>query len=286
MFSIITVVYNDVSHIIHTMQSVIQQSYKNVEYLLVDGGSNDGTKEAILDYLHANTLITLEEKSDSKLYIEATHSTFSTFTFKFLSQKDKGIYDAMNKGIKLASKEWIQFLNSGDYLHHHDVLKEISQQPITHQSVIYGDLNIHYLDQNIHILKKTSRDLKQLYALFYHFGHPNCFVKTKIYQHYLFDLQYQLAADYDFIYRLYQLNYSFFFTDIIIATFTSGGSSDKRGFESLKEALYIALKYNKKHPLIIGKILLFYLTALGKKIAKLYLPHSLSKALLALKSKS
>lgn len=279
-FSIVTIVYNDVTHIKETMESVINQSYKNIEYILVDGKSNDGTKEAILELITSCAIITLEDQKEDRFYLEATHNTYPTLTFKFLSEKDKGIYDAMNKGIALATKEWINFANCGDILYTSDVLQKIASLDIQEYEVIYGDLNINYTDHNFYFHKKTNADLKKLYRLFFDFGHPNCFIKTNIHKHFLYDTKYTLSSDYDLIYKLYHHHYKFLFTNIIISEFRSGGASDKNGYKSLKEALKIALYYNKNNFFIMIKIILFYFYALCKKTIKLYFPTKLASILL------
>lgn len=279
-FSVVTVVYNDVTHIKETMDSVINQSYKNLEYILIDGVSNDGTKETIIEQILSCATITHQKESNTSFYLEAIHNTYPTLTFKFLSEKDKGIYDAMNKGIALASKEWINFINCGDRFYNLEVLDNIRREDIGRYDVVYGDINIYYLDQHIEIIKKTSHDLKKLYALFYYFGHPNCFIKAIVLKSNPFNLIYQLSADYDLVYKLYKQGYGFGFVDTIIATFHSGGASDKKAKQSLKEALKIALRYNKNDKKQYPKIYLFYWFARLKKIIKLYLPPFLSLLLL------
>lgn len=284
-FSVVTVVYNDISHIIETMNSVIEQSYRQIEYILIDGGSTDGTKEKIIECISSCANITLKESKDGQYYLEAAHKDNHALTFKFLCEKDRGIFDAMNKGIALATKEWIDFLNCGDRFYSSNVLEQISDRETQNYDVLYGDLEVVYLDQKIKIIKKTSQDLKKLYALFAYFGHPNCFVKTKILKSNLFDLQYHLSADYDLIYRLYQKGYHFGFTDVVVATFLSGGASDQKAVQSLKEALDIALWYNKNNKKTQIKIYLFYLFAKLKKIIKIWFPPFLGKILLEIPKK-
>lgn len=279
-FSVVTVVYNDISHIMETMNSVIGQSYKQIEYILIDGGSTDGTKEKIIDHISSCANITLEASKDERYYLEAIHKDHSSITFKFLSEKDKGIFDAMNKGIDLATGNWINFLNCGDRFYSLDVLQQMSNRDLQNYDVLYGDLEVLYLDQKTKIIKKTSHDLKKLYALFAYFGHPNCFVKTKILKSNLFDPKYHLSADYDLIYRLYQKDYRFGFTDIVVATFLSCGASDKKANQSLKEALDIALKYNEENKKVWIKIYLFYWFARFKKVIKLSTPSFFGKLLL------
>ena len=97
LISIITVVFNGEKYLEETIQSVINQTYSNVEYIIIDGGSTDGTLDIIKKY---------EKKIDY-----------------WVSEKDKGIYDAMNKGIDVASGEWINFMNASDIFYNSDVLK-------------------------------------------------------------------------------------------------------------------------------------------------------------------
>ena len=303
-FSIITVVYNDIKHILHTMQAVLNQTHKDTEYILIDGDSNDGTKEVIFEYIQTHATITKESHQDSSLYIEATHIAHPSFTFKFLSQKDSGIYDAMNKGLRLATKEWVNFANCGDNLYNDSVLSNIAssyhaatlakasttsqatsrtrQTPCaesTDYDIIYGDIQITLPQYDIRLIRKTSHDLHTLYRLFYGFGHPNCFIKTTLHQKYPYDLKYKFASDYDLIYKLYKTQHRFFFSDVIVSNFTSGGIGESNGDKSLKEALQIALHYNKTSPLTQLKILGFYLFGTTKRSIKRYLPRPITSFL-------
>ncbi|WP_300733969.1 glycosyltransferase [uncultured Helicobacter sp.] len=124
--SIITIVYNDREHIKDTMDSVISQDYPMIEYIIIDGASTDGTKAFIESYIASMCDITL--KDTQRFYMEATHRTKAHFTFKFLSQKDKGIYDAMNKGIDLATGEWCNFMNCGDRFYAHTTIRELFER--------------------------------------------------------------------------------------------------------------------------------------------------------------
>lgn len=271
-FSIITVVYNDVTHIVETMESVINQSYKHIEYILIDGKSNDGTREKIFSFIKSCMNITLHTENSEEIYIEAVHTIYPTLRVKFLSQKDNGIYDAMNKGVRLATQEWINFVNCGDKFSSHDVLKQVSILDTKDHEVIYGDMFVYYVDQQTNLYKRTSRNLEGLYRLFSDFGHPNCFIKTSLHKKTLYDLKYHLSSDYDLIYKFYTNGIKFLFTDIVVSKFKTGGSSDKNGYKSLREALQISIHYNKKKFSVLAKIYIFYIFALLKKTTKLYLP--------------
>lgn len=131
LISIITVVFNDVKNIEKTILSVINQNYKNIEYIIIDGGSTDGTKKIIDKYIN---------------YID-----------DYVSEKDQGIYDAMNKGISVASGKWINFLNSGDTFSNKKVIEKIPFNKYKTFSLIYGDTKIFSSKRKfIKILKALS----------------------------------------------------------------------------------------------------------------------------------
>ena len=114
LISVVTVSYNAVSTIEQTILSVINQTYPHIEYIIIDGGSTYGTVDIIKKY------------ADKIAY--------------WVSEPDKGIYDAMNKGIKVATGEWINFMNSGDCLYRNDTIEKILNKSSTtnNVSIIYG----------------------------------------------------------------------------------------------------------------------------------------------------
>lgn len=119
--SIITVVWNNADTIKDAIESVLNQTYKNIEYIIVDGGSTDGTIEIIQSY-------------GNKIS-------------KFISEKDEGIYDAMNKGIKLATGDIVGILNSDDFYKSNDVIETVVREFISKDiDCLYGDLE--YVDKN------------------------------------------------------------------------------------------------------------------------------------------
>lgn len=126
LISIITVVYNDIAHIVETLDSVTTQDYPQIEYIIIDGASSDGTREKIMEYIASNADVDSREntESQSRIYLEATHRE-KNFTFKFLSEADSGIYDAMNKGIYLATGEWCNFMNCGDRFYNSHTILEL-----------------------------------------------------------------------------------------------------------------------------------------------------------------
>ncbi len=128
LISIITVVFNDKNNIKKTILNVTNQIYSNFEYIVIDGGSTDGTAEIIKKY---------ENKIDY-----------------WLSEKDNGIYDAMNKGIDLARGDWVNFMNSGDIFYSRLVLKSLfAHQKYKNVQIIYGNHQVIYPRGNLKIVK-------------------------------------------------------------------------------------------------------------------------------------
>ena len=113
IISIVTVTYNSVHNIEETILSVINQTYQNIEYIIIDGGSVDGTMNIVKKYKNSIDYI--------------------------VSEKDNGIYDAMNKGIQIASGKWINFLNSGDTFYNKKVIENISFKNYENHVIIYGN---------------------------------------------------------------------------------------------------------------------------------------------------
>ena len=212
--SVITVVYNDVEHIRETMESFFSQNWEDKEYIVIDGGSTDGTVDVIKEY--------------------ASQLAY------WCSEQDKGIYDAMNKGILHASGDWINFLNCGDlYASPSSLQQAILKTPdIEHADVIYGD-SIERSDINGDVYKKATTDLSQMnYGPIYR--HGSSLVRTSVHREHLFDLSKQpslsYALDWLLIFQLYQEGYHFQKTDSIIEIYLLNGAS--YGFEQ-------NLKYNR-----------------------------------------
>ena len=214
--SVVTVCYNAAETIEQTMQSVINQTYENIEYIIIDGGSTDGTVEIIKKY------------ADKIAY--------------WVSEPDKGIYDAMNKGIKVATGEWIGFLNSGDFYLDSNVLSSLIYKSLSykHPDVIYG-----YTVYSFKYGKFVGRKLPlSKFRKTMPFGHPSTFVRTELMKESLFDCSYKIAADYNFLYNLYTSNKQFCFVDVIVTDFESEtGVSNKSLFLTMKETAIINGSY-------------------------------------------
>lgn len=214
--SVITVSFNSEKYIRHTIESILQQTYQNYEYIIIDGGSTDGTINIVKEY---------ETNFNGKL--------------KWISEKDHGIYDAMNKGINLCSGEIIGILNSDDW-YEKDTVENIARlftlEPNT--DIVHGKVNIVDFSGKFikeMYLKENAYDFK--YSEFMPIFHPTAFVKRDVYTNIgLFNTKYKIAADYDFILRGINNKLHIAFVNKVITNFRDSGISSKRVYLSYWEA--------------------------------------------------
>ena len=166
--SIIVVSLNSKNDFIKTIKSVVNQTYKKKEIIIVDGLSSDGTIEQIQKF----------KKYFSKIVIE----------------KDKGIYDAMNKGINFSSGKWTMFLNSGDTFYKKDTLDKIFKQKLLDNDILFGDTLIN--NKGIKYLVKAKNFT--INTIIMPFCHQSTIVKTKILKNLMFSLKYRYSSDFHF----------------------------------------------------------------------------------------
>lgn len=241
--SLITATYNSEISIKTCLDSIVSQDYSDLEYLFIDGGSSDNTLSIIKKYRQNNPFI------------------------KMVSEKDYGIYDALNKGISAASGDIIGFVHSDDFLASSDIINDIVSMMKTESlDGVYG--NLQYVDKIN--TKKIIRNWKSC-----HFKtgllkngwmppHPTLFLKREVYQKYgLFDVSYRISADYDFMLRIFKdSELKFGYLPKVITKMRVGGASNrsiKNIIEKSKED-YRAIKSNN-----IGD----FLTLIRKNTSKL-----------------
>jgi glycosyltransferase involved in cell wall biosynthesis len=176
--TILTVSYNSETTIEDTIKSVLSQSYQNIEYIIVDGGSNDDTINLIKKY----------ENSISK----------------WISETDKGLYDAMNKGIEMATGDVIALINSDDLFSNDDAIKKVASvfNSSSNLDSVYADLYyVSQFDTN-NIIRKWVTGKQRKFKYGWHPAHPTFYIKKKIYEQYgYFNLKYKLAADFEIMLR-------------------------------------------------------------------------------------
>ena len=207
-FSIITVSFNSEKTIERTIKSVLNQSYKNYEYIIIDGGSTDKTNE-IMD----------------------RYKTLFNGGITHISEPDNGIYDAMNKGISLAKGKIIGLLNSDDYYFENTLATVYESYLKTDKNAVLTGNMIFKSKDGEQLLKNNYKRLKRKFKFFKNgVRHPATFVPKVIYDkigH--FDPTYKIAADAELMYRIYRANFDFVFIDKPLLVMSDGGISNSKG---------------------------------------------------------
>jgi glycosyltransferase involved in cell wall biosynthesis len=217
VLSVITIVYNNVKDIERSMLSVLNQSYPNLEYVVIDGGSTDGTKAIIEKYRHRLTT--------------------------YRSEHDKGIYDAMNKGLALAKGDYILFMNSGDEIYDKDTVTRVFQTK-EDADIYYGETEM-YNDQWQSLGQRRHRAPESFTWKSFKYGmsisHQAIYVKRTLAEPY--DLTYKYSADIDWIIKIARKAHKIVNTRLYVAKYLVGGVSKQKHLASLKERFHIFSKY-------------------------------------------
>ena len=211
LISVVTVVYNGAATLEQTIQSVLGQTHGNVEYVIIDGGSTDGTLDIIRRY---------EDKIDL-----------------WRSEPDGGIYDAMNKGISLATGEYVAMLNADDW-YEPGTCALVAQEISRGLADVYHGV-LRYVGESGETLKVEGYTVELLGRGM--IAHPTCFVSREVYRTERYDTSFRSAADYELMNRLYRQGRNFHFIPEIMADFRTGGMS--AGRVSVLESLRIQRAY-------------------------------------------
>jgi len=215
LVSIITVVRNDVVNIEKTILSVLNQTYNNVEYIIIDGASTDGTLDIIKKY----------EK-----YIDL-----------WVSEPDDGIFYAFNKGIDLVTGKWVQFLNSCDFIYSNTVLTEIFIGQKIEADGVYGSM-VGYLNGR-KVLSEAFEDIKTEAWKGARLVHETLFVKAEIRKKFKFNTRYKVSGDGDFVLKCIANGYKFKKINVIVFETGAQGYSATHWLLARKENWLITRKY-------------------------------------------
>lgn len=218
LLSVITVVFNNADFISEAIDSVLKTNTKDVQYLIIDGGSTDSTVDIIKSY-------------GDKIS-------------KFVSEPDEGLYDAMNKGARLADGQYIAFINADDYYVDGELGKVIDELHKKQPDVLYADLD--YID-NERKVKRCWRPgqfrIKKLISLWIP-PHPTVFMKRDIFNAVGgFDLKYRLAADYDLILRVLSIAESVDYLNSVLVKMRLGGASNVSWTNIVRQNIEIVMSY-------------------------------------------
>jgi len=232
--SIITVVYNAQNTIERSINSVLGQNFKNIEYIIVDGGSTDGTREIIENY---------REKIDG-----------------FISEPDKGIYDAMNKGIALATGDVIGTINADDYFADNDVLYNIAKVFAEQDTaILYG--NLDYIDINDKIVRKwrSGKYSKGMFNWGWMPPHPTFYCKKSLFEKLgVYKLDYGSAGDYELMLRFIHLNdINTYYLNMVLIKMVVGGVSNK-SLSNRVQAMRFDLKAMRNNNIFLPMVTILF----------------------------
>jgi glycosyltransferase involved in cell wall biosynthesis len=224
--SAITVVYNNARDIERTMLSVLNQSYSNIEYLVIDGGSVDGTLELISKY-------------EDRIAV-------------LISEKDEGIYAAMNKGLALATGNYVLFMNSGDEIYAPDTVEKVFASA-DDADIYYGETEMY--NQNWESLGRRRHKAPQNFTWqSFQFGmnisHQAIYIKRSLAEPY--NLRYRLSSDIDWIIKAAKKAVKIANTHLYVAKYMVGGMSKTKHRQSLIERFQIFAKHYGLIPTIIN----------------------------------
>ncbi|MDH2378035.1 glycosyltransferase family 2 protein [Providencia alcalifaciens] len=245
--SIITATYNSSNTIIDTLKSLENQSYPNIEYIVVDGASKDNTLEIVKKY--------------------------STKISKIISEPDKGIYDALNKGIDASTGDIIGFLHSDDIFAYSNAIEDLVNTLINEQShAIYADLEYVSKENTSNVVRRwvsgnyKHSNLKKGWMP----PHPTFFMKRNLYKQYgSFDLNFKISADYDSLLRyLWLNNISVSYLPKVVTKMRVGGESNRSFLNILKKTKEDILVLKKNNIFWIYPLLMKNLSKLPQFIKK------------------
>lgn len=221
--SIITITYNSAKTLRRALASVQEQTYSDIEHIIVDGASTDGTREIIEAYAaqHANV--------------------------RWISEKDEGIYNALNKGIRMATGDVIGFLHSDDVFQSSDSIVDIAQAFVSsHADVVYGDLQ--YCKGSKVVRRWKSNDFHPGSLKFgWMPPHPTVYVRKEVYEQVgEYDEWFRISADYDMLLRIFTAGYKSCYLPQVLVCMETGGASNKNSKARLSKTQedYIVLKKN------------------------------------------
>ncbi len=222
LVSIVTIVLNGENFLEKTIQSVLNQTYKNIEYIIIDGGSSDRTLDVIQQY-------------DQKLAF-------------WLSEPDKGISDAFNKGIAASTGELVQLLNADDRLSPDQIEQGVKALADTATDFVFGDLLFH--DPEDRIVYRINGDpeyTRLIHSKMPELCHPTVLARRKTYDRIgLFDTRYRYAMDYDWFLRLHCQGGGGTYVKSIVGQMGIGGASDRSYAHALKEVRDISVRHGQQ----------------------------------------
>ena len=250
--SVITVVLNSKNLIERTMKSVLDQDYPNIEYIVIDGGSVDGTIKIINLY-----------KSRLKY---------------FLSEPDRGIYDAMNKGLLKAKGDWVNFMNAGDIFKSNSTISEASKEMNSSADILYGSVEINYHK----FLRVEAAGIPKNLWKGMQFSHQSTFVDLSYHKKNLFNINNKIVADHEFFYKAYKSNIRFKNLKQTVSQVIIGGLSETNRYKTITSSCTVICD-GKLKPIIRIYYAIQILNLFFKNLIKIILPKTIKRKLILMK---
>ena len=226
--SIITITYNSAATLPRALESVRSQTYGDIEHIIIDGASTDGTKELIINYQ-----LSIINSQSPKV--------------RWISEPDNGIYNALNKGIAMATGDVIGFLHSDDVLYSPDSIGQIAAAfESSGADVVYGDLEYRHGDKVVRRWRSNAfrrGDLKYGWMP----PHPTVYVRREVYRQVgPYDEWFRISADYDMILRIFTAGYKTRYIPQVLVAMETGGASNRDAKARLSKTQedYFVLKKN------------------------------------------
>jgi len=218
LVTVITVVYNSAAHLEMTILSMLNQTFDNVEFIVIDGGSTDATLDIIRKYDHAIDY--------------------------WVSEKDAGIYDAMNKGIRLATGDWLNFMNAGDLFYENTTLARVVAKLASDLAIVYGDVENVYSNHSVNVKDTSFPVTVQNFVMKMPICHQATFVRLSSFKRMgLYDTAYKICADHDWLVRALLQGDQSKYLPQCMALINMDGVSATSIFQRKRERVAIALKY-------------------------------------------
>ncbi len=243
LVSIITVCYNSAQTVSKAIESVLNQTYPNIEYTIVDGLSKDNTVEIAKSY---------EEAFRQKGY-----------TYRIISEKDSGIYDAMNKGIRMATGQLVGMINSDDWYEPIAVETAVKTYQEAPYDVFYGDINL--IRSNGQIIVKKSR--LDRFPSSRHWNHPTTFITKKAYDEVGLYRNETIYDDFDLILRMRRAGKKIAIRNVVLANFKTGGVSNEKSIKKCIKRIKVRYRYYRNN----GYSPLYIVECAAMEVAKLIL---------------
>ncbi len=220
IISVVTVSFNACEELRKTIESVYAQTTSKFEYIVIDGGSEDGTLDLLKKY--------------EELFTERG------IKYYYVSEKDNGIYDAMNKSLYSTEGDYVHFLNAGDLFYNEYVLEDFFGKIDTDDEIIYGNYCLFHKEFYKIIHSKEPKYLNDGMPC----THQAFFIKTKLIMDTKYNTEYKMAADYDFFLSMYQNGVRFKHINLIVVNFAVSGLSQKKAKTTQEDKFLIKYRHN------------------------------------------